>query len=762
MPSDLRFTHYFDSKTKNYMPIVSTDRESLYGDNLNAQLLTSISSYLPLNPRTFYGTATINASVKKHFRPPFHPLWLTLPDNKQSVITMSPNPEAFTACNMMIAPIGEHMAVWPCHLLNNIDVEIKNLRFLSSTNMPLMSLQGLEYSHLTSLCLEYISLTRDTLAILASIQSLIALDLTGTNLQDLTILIALQALQWLDISDSFVRTIPPFPNLIALKAELGALTHIPTMPKLQYFHASKIAASLENLDILSMKTIILKNHFITIDRMFFDHVTIAQNARAAQTLFPPHHPMYHAAGSLMMRAASVRVTRATPPTCQVLHLNLSGSNVSLLTGADLARLFPSLQELYLNSEDRSEFSLKTVDGLSHLTNLLRLDLSAMQFADTNPAPLAIIGELLNLEELMLKNCSSLISLAGLQKLQKLRRLAVTNAKITDTSPISELRNLTEFDGSGNPITNMVLPPNLYILELSNLPEYNFSLATSIPSLKFLVSLVLDNNPTRNYKRNPNFTWLINLLTPADNTPPHPLVQLSIKGTPISQSQFFGLLALIPTSKITDFQAGACPKIKNLSPQQFNIPRCTPPLEQLSLSELPIQSRCLHSVILLFTALKSLNISNCRNIDDFSILMTLKSIEQLIIAGTSINDDQLDEFLLEHNTSVEKSKKDAWHYKPSLKLLDIRNCHNIHTPYTALSFFAQATRKQCNARFTILIEQTKDAFPPARSTSTNDYNIRFSFAAKPTVKLTPTASLVMPSFDDISNAVAVSVTAATSS
>lgn len=155
-----------------------------------------------------------------------------------------------------------------------------------------------------------------------------------------------------------------------------------------------------------------------------------------------------------------------------------------------AKSFNDLTKLaYLESLVLNEQSMESLQFLSPLTYLKRLDLTSCRFSADN---LNVIASLPLLQELNLTDCG-LSTVAGLENALSLMNLYLGDNTVRNLDPLSALTGLRELDLNHNAVTNLAA-----LSPLSNLTKLDVSYnsltgISAIGSCTKLESLIVNNN-----------------------------------------------------------------------------------------------------------------------------------------------------------------------------------------------------------------------------------------------------------------------------
>ncbi len=315
---------------------------------------------------------------------------------------------------------------------------------------------------------------------------LIPLNLSYNIISDITPLSGLTKLTSLDLSNNIISDITPLSrltNLTSLDLSVNAITNISPLSGLINLTRLRLHDNFfSDISPLSRLTrlISLSLYGTTIrDRSLLSRLSNLSEANI------PDANLRAAIKTNLGKASDEPITNFE--MAFVSRLEAPNSNISDLTGLELATNLTFLHLGYMVGFPRNSNNISDFSSLSNLTRLRTLDL-----ADTGITDITLLSNLTGLEILNLGN-NDISDVSALSNLTSMRFLHLSNNDISDVSTLSNLTSLEQLHLSGNDISDVSALSNLARLRLLNLGSNGISDISTLSSWRSLDYLFLYNN-----------------------------------------------------------------------------------------------------------------------------------------------------------------------------------------------------------------------------------------------------------------------------
>ena len=288
-----------------------------------------------------------------------------------------------------------------------------------------------------------------------------SLDLSESDIIDVTPLATLTNLQWLYLNQTSVIDVTPLATLTNLQTlylnqtSVSDVTPLATLTNLQQLYLNQTSVS----DVTPLATL-TNLEWLGLNQTSVSDVTPLATLANLQWLY------------LNQTSVSDVTPLATLTNLQELYLNQT--SVSDVT--PLATL-TNLQELYLN-----QTSVSDVTPLATLTNLQELYLNQTSVSDVTP-----LATLTNLQELYLIQ-TSVSDVTPLATLTNLQELYLNQTSVSDVTPLATLTNLQILNlnqTSVSDVTPLATLTNLQILYLNQISVSDVTPLATLTNLQWL-------------------------------------------------------------------------------------------------------------------------------------------------------------------------------------------------------------------------------------------------------------------------------------
>jgi Leucine-rich repeat (LRR) protein len=342
----------------------------------------------------------------------------------------------------------------------------------SLTNLTNLDLSSTQISDITPLS-NLVNLTNLDLSFtqvsditpLLNLSNLTTLDLKSTQISDITPLSNLVNLTNLDLSSTQVSDITPLSNLVNLKTLDLSFTQVSNVTPL---------LNLVNLTILVLKSTQVSD--VTSLSSLFNLTALDLSSTHVQKVIPL---------SNLIRLTSLDLSSTLVSNVKPLYRLINLTNLDLKF-TQVSNVKPLSNLVKLTSLRLSSTQVSDIKSLSNLVNLTSLGLSSTQVSDIKS-----LSNLVNLTNLGF-SFTSVSDIKSLSSLVNLTSLGLNSTQVSDVTPLSNLVNLTTLDLEFTQVSDVTPLSNLINLTSLDLKSTQVSDITSLSSLVNLT--ILDLSP----------------------------------------------------------------------------------------------------------------------------------------------------------------------------------------------------------------------------------------------------------------------------